>query len=187
MLFSAALESERWLFKQVAIAPEDVPAKVLLCKRIVVPTATQSPPALEPILSAELWDQYRAERCQIEKAYGLDHAAVNHMVERMRLRAEQLPISWYFLRLKAQWPAAVGLLRFTFQGQALGRLQDVDVFPRFRGQGIGNQLLAAIEAHVAAHGLPYLFVGADEDDWPLAWYERHGYVRLGRVQEVQDG
>lgn len=60
------------------------------------------------------------------------------------------------------------------------------MFPRWRGLGHGNRLLRAIEALAMRTGISDLIVGADEDDWPLGWYQRRGYVTVDRVAKAVD-
>jgi GNAT superfamily N-acetyltransferase len=102
------------------------------------------------------------------------------MVAAMRRRAATMPIRWCLVWARGERVGAVGLL--AFDGGEAGRLQEVDVFPRFRGHGCGRWLLGAIEADTAASGCRLLVVGADRDDWPLGWYGRNGYVEVAAVR-----
>jgi GNAT superfamily N-acetyltransferase len=102
------------------------------------------------------------------------------MVDAMRRRTATLPIRWFFVWAGGERVGAVGLL--TLDGGVAGRLQDVDVFPRSRGRGLGRLLLRAIEAEAAAAGRRLLVVGADHDDWTRGWYERNGYREVAAVR-----
>jgi len=57
-------------------------------------------------------------------------------------------------------------------------LQEVDVFPSWRGYG--DALLAAVLELLVAEGSNTVVVGADEDDWPLTWYRRRGFCDVAR-------
>ncbi|KPF66979.1 hypothetical protein IP84_14205 [beta proteobacterium AAP99] len=175
----AALASEALIFGTVQPASA-APAKWMLGKRLAAGLCTH---ALQPIETDEDWQRYLRHRIEIERGFGIDAEAARAMVETMRDRQHSLPIRWAFLMRGADAVGAVGLLRFEHADQVCGRLQDVDIFLAFRSQGLGNTLLDAVQAWARAEPTPatQLFVAADEDDWPLAWYERHGFTRLARV------
>lgn len=61
-------------------------------------------------------------------------------------------------------------------GHKIGR---VAVLAEFRGQGIGQQLMHAVEQHAQATGLGELALGAQLPVIPF--YERMGYVAYGEV------
>ena len=175
----AALASEALLFG--AVQPADAaPGKWLLG---LVARPSLRAPALHLIHSEDDWQHYLALRVEVERAWGMDPTGTAVMVRAMRERQRRLPIDWAFLRVNGQAVGAIGLLRFMHGASACGRLQDVDIFPAFRHQGYGNMLLDAVQAWAQNEPRPVkqLFVAADEDDWPLAWYERRGFMRLVRV------
>ena len=172
----AAIHSQQLLFGTASLPQVDEkPGIALLGKRVVRCRASDD---LRIIASPVAWEDYFRLRCQVESAYGLDVAATWPMIETMRERQTRLSIKWYFLNVKQENVAAVGLLEFDFNHAHCGRLQDVDVFPQYRRRGFGNRLLSAIEALAANCGVADLFVEARENDWPLQWYVRHGYERL---------
>lgn len=61
----------------------------------------------------------------------------------------------------------------------LAQLEDLVTATPHRGQGHGDTLLATGLALAAAAGIPQLFLLADANDWPRAWYARRGFTRLG--------
>ncbi len=65
------------------------------------------------------------------------------------------------------------------------QVEEVEVVGSQHGRGLGRDLMHAA-LHLAVQGDPELvFVVADEDDWPLGWYERLGFVRIGRAGSFQ--
>jgi ribosomal protein S18 acetylase RimI-like enzyme len=175
----AALRSEALLFGDAMPVEDAVGAKVLLVKRLVH-GADEVRRALVAIEAKGDWADYAQERALVEEGLGAGAAEARRMVEAMRRRAAMLPIRWFFVWAGGERVGAVGLL--TLEGGVAGRLQDVDVFPRFRGRGLGRLLLRAIEAEAAAAGCRLLVVGADHDDWPSRWYERNGYRAVAVVR-----
>ncbi len=72
--------------------------------------------------------------------------------------------------------------RFRLPGRPCARLQEVDVFPPWRGQEFGNAVLPAVVDLLAGEGSAVVAVGADEDDRPLSWYRRRGFHDVGHVR-----
>jgi GNAT superfamily N-acetyltransferase len=168
-----ALTSERLLFGQACPPQAARPGKALLVKPLLARAEPEL--RLRQIRSAANWAQYLQERIQIEAQYGVESHAAQAMVDAMRRRQATQAIAWYFLHNQKVIVGAIGLLTFEYASVRCGRLQDVDVFARFRGHGYGHQLLATIETHAFRRGLQHLVVGADQDDWPLQWYLKSGY------------
>lgn len=61
----------------------------------------------------------------------------------------------------------------------VAQIEEVMTLPEHRGRGHGRALLTAAIRAASAHSL--VFLVADEDDWPLALYERLGFELVGRV------
>jgi GNAT superfamily N-acetyltransferase len=180
-LESIARESEVILFGSAQSAAQAV-GKALLIKALpTLPPQPISGSVLREIVSESDWTHYTNERAVVEAAYGIAQPRVTDMVNQMRARSRAIPIAWYFFHIESNLVGAVGLLQLQFEQLRAGRLQDVDVFPRFRGLGYGNRLLAAIETLAATSGNTHLVIGADQDDWPLRWYLRNGYEEVTTV------
>jgi ribosomal protein S18 acetylase RimI-like enzyme len=61
------------------------------------------------------------------------------------------------------------------------QIEEVEVESSRHGQGLGSILLDAA-VHLAAADEPdLLFLTADAEDWPMAWYARHGFRAIGRT------
>ncbi|MGF1445131.1 MAG: GNAT family N-acetyltransferase [Pikeienuella sp.] len=64
------------------------------------------------------------------------------------------------------------------ENEVLGRITDLYIEARARGRGLGRRLIAAAEAHISAHGLTRMEIGAVAGNLDaIAAYEALGYVR----------
>jgi GNAT superfamily N-acetyltransferase len=164
-----------------------VPVRTVRSSRAVAETGARSPEPrvrLEEIVAEHAWSRYLAARVTVEAPYGLDGHAVGGIVARMRAAAGAHPIRWFFVVDGSDVEVgAVGRLAFGTAGGLCWRLQDVDVFPAYRRGGLGNRLLEAVVQLAARDRAVAVFVAADEDDWPLAWYQRHGFERVATVSK----
>ena len=66
---------------------------------------------------------------------------------------------------------------------ATAQIEDVGTLPSHRGHGFGNAvvLLALQEAWVSHD---FVFIEAEEADWPKDWYERVGFETVGVVCDL---
>lgn len=183
-----ALETERALRPAVAEADAagDAPGKVLLVRDARHAFAARG---LSLVLcdSDEQWSRYEDERIPVEASFGLDEASGRALVQSVRRRAVSLGLRLWLAfddRLDQGYNEAVGgIAAFRHPGPVgpAARLQEVDVFPRYRGQGYGRALLEGARRLLVAEGVRTLVIGADEDDWPLGWYRRLGFRDVVRV------
>ena len=156
-------------------------AKVLLIRDAALPFSKEALPLLLCTSDSDWW-RYEDARVPVEATFGLDERAARAMVRRTRERGARLG-----MRLEVACPhgcelvAGVGAFRHPGHTSHAARLQEVDVFPSHRGRGLGVALLEGARRLLVAEGVRTLVVGADEDDWPLAWYRRLGFTDALRV------
>ena len=67
----------------------------------------------------------------------------------------------------------IGVARLHLQDSETGQVRYMAVLPLFRGQGIGRQLLQAIEARAASLGLDKIVLNAREN--AVRFYQQAGY------------
>ncbi len=179
---SPALDSERLLFPATReLAPGD-PAigKALLARPTHLPPPTRPSLTLTPISSPQDWLLYEQMRIEVEAGFDVPPQEARSMVAALRERSAELGL----LMLFARTPEVVGAIGHFGRG-SWSRLQEVDIFPAWRGRGLGNALLSAILQHLADAGAQTVVVGADEDDWPLGWYRRLGFTDVTRVARTR--
>lgn len=71
-----------------------------------------------------------------------------------------------------------------FERDGVGEIDEVTAVGRFRRRGLGNAVVNAALRTSLADGSELTFLNADADDWPKQWYERLGFVEVGRRYEV---
>ncbi|MGL4573865.1 MAG: GNAT family N-acetyltransferase [Burkholderiaceae bacterium] len=179
----AALQSEKLLFGSVVEMPQGTENRALLVWQTTPAAQTVQNAQFIEIADDAAWQRYTQARIRIEEGFGVTALGAAQMVAHMRASAKLHPIRWYFLRTGGAEIGAIGRYIFEHASKRYMRLQDVDVFPEYRGHGYGNLLLAAAQSLAVTQDSDFLIVGADEDDWPLAWYMRKGFVRVATVRK----
>lgn len=176
-----ALLSEQLLFPgDTRRAPAVGPAKVLLTRPTAGPLLARRRVRLEAAVSDQDWVEYEQQRLVVEAGFGVVASEARSMVAALRTRQHERNLQLYLARNVATLVGAIARFRLPTQ-PACGRLQEVDVFSPWRGSGYGDGLLAAILETLAGEGCTLAVVGADEDDWPLAWYRSRGFQDSARV------
>lgn len=133
------------------------------------------------IRTAAEWTTYLGWRVEVEREFGGTPDDAHQMVERMREREATLGLRTFFVGVGDQVVGAIARFAVGEPHAGWARLQEIDVFPGYRGHGYGDAALAAMCRALATADLPNVIVGADEDDWPLSWYRRRGFVDAVRV------
>ncbi|GAB3248049.1 GNAT family N-acetyltransferase [Kineosporia babensis] len=177
----SALASERLLFphtRELAASDASV-GKALLARPTQLPPPTRPSLTLTPIASPDDWQLYEQRRIEVEDGFGVPPQQARAMVAALRERTAVLELSMFFGRTtKDDVVAAIG---YFGRGRWV-RLQEVDVFPAWRGRGYGDGLLSATLQHLTdTTDAEVVILGADEDDWPLEWYRRRGFADVARV------
>ncbi|MCH8612922.1 GNAT family N-acetyltransferase [Arsenicicoccus dermatophilus] len=186
-LVEAVLASERALFPRTTILqdPHAVGKALLALEEPGWTPATTGEPGtrvqLTPIVSGEDWAAYFDRRMGVATELGKAQHHVFSMVGVLHERCTRLGLRMYFATVGSTRVGAVGIFRVKEQGVTCARIQEVDIFPGHRGKGYGDLLMAGVTAQLRQDGVDTVAVGADEDDWPVTWYERHGFRRIARV------
>jgi ribosomal protein S18 acetylase RimI-like enzyme len=67
------------------------------------------------------------------------------------------------------------------------QIEDVGTAPARRGRGHGTAVVLTALAEAHAAGADFVFLVADEDDWPHQWYARLGFETVGRYVKLRLG
>ncbi len=135
---------------------------------------------LIPARSEEHWAVMAAYREEVEKEFaGYSPGIGRRVVGRIRHRGKHLTGDWHLALADGRVVGGIGLILFDTPVGRVGRLQDVDVAPAFRGRGLGRELLLAVCREAVRLDLAGLCLRADADDWPKDWYLRFGFARVG--------
>jgi GNAT superfamily N-acetyltransferase len=137
----------------------------------------EDPPAVAELAwppGADLRDAYRASQAEAGTAAAalgqiVEHAATMPTAPGIRLRRAAI--------LRDGTPAAMLKL---FDDGTTAELDDVTTLARFRGHGLGTELMHGAIAAARQSGCDLVFLRADEGDWPASWYQRLGFRPLGR-------
>lgn len=180
-----AIASESALFPPGPDPVDDprVTAKALmvLCSSGWRGAAADPDLTLEPIDSDDAWRIYQTHRIEVERAFGVDPKRAIGMVAALRRRVEVVGLQMFHAVAGAHRVGSFGQLRVECANTTGHRLQEIDVFPRFQGMGYGNALLRIATERLRHADAQVVIIGADEDDWPLRWYRRHGFHDVARV------
>lgn len=162
-----ALESERRLFPQTRVLKPDDPttAKTLLTRPARPLLETPERLSLTTISSAADWRRYAKLRIEVEAGFGVGTEAARSMVEALRERSARLNLTMFFGRTAED--GVVGAIGHFGEG-SWARLQEVDVFPAWRGRGYGDALLAASLRRLADNDVQVVVVGRTRTTgrWP---------------------
>lgn len=130
------------------------------------------------------WALYEDHRVPVESEFGLGEAEARALVRLTRERVARLGLRlWLATDDGGQVVGGIAAFRHSQGATLAARMQEVDVFPAHRGEGLGTALLESVRLHLRSQGVAVLIIGADEDDWPVAWYRRLGFRDVARVQK----
>jgi N-acetylglutamate synthase-like GNAT family acetyltransferase len=109
-----------------------------------------------------------------------DESQVRASINFFKTCREQLKARWYLLKTSdSELVGEIGVVPFYFETRCLGRIQNVEIASKYKGQGFGNQLLWLVEQEAIQMGISALCLKAKPDDWPVNWYVRRGYEVVG--------
>lgn len=179
-----ALATEQWMHPGARVlgAQEAIDrGKALLVRGVDEPLRTRMSVSLRRVASSRHWQLYEDQRIEVEAGFGVDADEAARRVRQLREGTERTGLDLYLAHDDRRLVGAIGRFRLPVPDRPWARLQEVDVFPEWRGIGYGDALLSAAIGLLNDEGCSTVVVGADEDDWPLHWYRRRGFRDAVRV------
>lgn len=179
-----ALATEQWLHPEARVLRSGGPSeigKALLVRDVAEPFRTRRSVTLRRVASPMHWHVYEDQRIKVEAGFGVAPDDASRRVQQLREGTERTGIDLYLARDEGRLVGAVGRFRLPVPDRPWARLQEIDVFPDWRGHGYGDALLSAVIGLLNDEGCSTVVVGADEDDWPVHWYRRRGFRDAARV------
>ncbi|QHC02028.1 GNAT family N-acetyltransferase [Epidermidibacterium keratini] len=161
--------------------------KALLVRSAAGVSSARNSIMLRLIDTEAAWQRYTDSRIDVEAELGVDKTEARRMVDGLRAERARIGLDVFAAECDGEMVGAIGRFRMPYPNHGWARLQEVDVFPHWRGHGYGNAMIIAMLRLLEAEGVERVIVGADEDDWPLQWYRRLGFRDVARVRRPQSG
>lgn len=112
--------------------------KALLVRPPDAPLRTRTRVSLDPVTTEQDWHDYTHKRLQVEAEFGVDQAQTQMMLADLRARAQALGLCLYLARDTGRLVGAIAHFRLPAPHRHWARLQEVDVFPSWRGRGLAT-------------------------------------------------
>ena len=138
--------------------------------------------SLKRVQTEKDWDKLFYVRQAVEVAFGIDDGQkVKSFIQDVRVKVDQLKGVWFLCDFKGQIVGQIGIIPFEYKEQKIGRLQDVDIIPKFQSMGYGKFLLNNIVSKAIDDGYDGLCLMAKSSDWPKGWYQDFGFCKVGAI------
>jgi ribosomal protein S18 acetylase RimI-like enzyme len=147
---------------------------VMACDAPRRPPRTRPAVTIRPLATDAEWQEAIEVQvlCNTEFDTGGYRAFRELQMDRYRKMATASLGAWYGAFLDERLVADLGL----FTGGGMGRYQNVETHPEFRGRGIaGTLVVEAAQQAMLKHRLDRLVIVADEESVPKALYESLGF------------
>ena len=113
-----------------------------------------------------------------EEPYGGDEEVVRQLVAMRARLAEAVPAARFFVGAADGVDAAVTTL---YSDGVAAQVEDVATLRDYRRRGLARATVTAAIDAALAMGHEFVFIVADDDDWPKALYGRLGFDPVGRA------
>jgi predicted GNAT family acetyltransferase len=113
-----------------------------------------------------------------EEPYGRDEEVVRQLVEMRTALADAVPAARFFVGSVDGVDAAVTTL---YSDGATAQVEDVATLRDYRRRGLARAAVSAAVDAAVEMGHRFVFIVADNDDWPKELYGRLGFDPIGRA------
>jgi len=105
---------------------------------------------------------------------------VRQLVEAQLHRETATSVRYFSARADGRWVTECSL----FSDGRTAQVESVETLEAYRGRGLARAVVGRAVAEAYSAGHDYVFLLADQDDWPKELYRRLGFEVVGRVWEL---
>ncbi len=126
-------------------------------------------PTLRPVVE----ESFRGEPS------GGDEDVIRSLADHGRLRGEIIGARYFAARAEG----GIASFCYLFVDGDDAQVEDVYTLEAFRGRGLAREVILRAVTEARAAGCGFVFIGADEEDWPKHLYGKLGFDPVGRSWE----
>jgi len=124
------------------------------------------------------WPAFRpALEAATRREHGHEEETIRQLVDRTVVTAAAVRLRHFGARVDGQVVSFCDL----YSDGRTAQIESVTTFEEHQGRGLGSAVVLRAAEEAAVAGQDLVFLVADDDDWPKAWYERLGFDPVGRT------
>jgi ribosomal protein S18 acetylase RimI-like enzyme len=151
--------------------------------RLVVMAHRGEPPPVderaEEVDAGTLVEKWRAG-IRASPTHDGDEETVRQLVEAQLLRETATSVRYFSAQADGVWATECSL----FSDGRTAQVESVETLEPYRRRGLARAAVARAVTEAYAAGHDFVFLLADEDDWPKELYRKLGFEEVGRVWEL---
>jgi ribosomal protein S18 acetylase RimI-like enzyme len=109
--------------------------------------------------------------------YGADDETVRQLVAAQHLRRQAVAVRYFAARVDERIASYCEL----FSDGGTAQVESVMTLEEFRGRGLATAVVGRAAAEARASGHDFVFLDADDEDWPKGLYRKLGFAEIGRI------
>ena len=120
------------------------------------------------------------ERLLREAPESYDEDVVRQLLEAVRVGSAAVPTRWFAAYVEDE-PVSICEL---YAVGGTSQIEDLNTLEQYRNRGLASAVFLHAVERARAAGAEFLFILAEEDDWPWHLYQRLGFDPIGRTYSV---
>ena len=174
--------------RKVEVRPDELGARYSRespwdVSRVVVMAHRGEPPPVderaEEVDSSSLVEKWKAG-IRAAPTHDGDEETVRQLVEGQLHRETATAVRYFSARVDGSYVTECSL----FSDGRTAQVESVETLEAYRGRGLARAAVGRAVAEASRAGHDFVFIMADEDDWPKELYRRLGFEEIGRVWEL---
>lgn len=117
------------------------------------------------------------ERLLRERPESHDDDVVRQLLEAVRFGSAGVPTRWFAAHVEDE-PVSICEL---YAVGSTSQIEDLNTLEQYRNRGLASAVFLHAVAEARSAGAEFLFIMAEEDDWPWHLYRRLGFDPIGRT------